>query len=44
MYNILVTGGNGQLGMAFKSLFCDDLNYHLILLILISLILQIMIE
>ena len=30
MYNILVTGGNGQLGMAFKSLFCDDLNYHLI--------------
>ena len=21
MYNILVTGGNGQLGMAFKSLF-----------------------
>jgi len=30
MRNILITGGNGQLGMEFKSLISDNLNYNFI--------------
>ena len=30
MLNTLITGGNGQLGMVFKSLIIDKLNYNFI--------------